>query len=248
LKQIYVITGHFGSGKTEFSVNFALDKKRQGRNVTLIDLDIVNPYFRSADARKMLEDEGVRVIAGQFVNTNLDMPSIPPEIISVFEKKDEIVIFDVGGDPEGATALGRYFENFANFDKKLYNCEKRFDKAEDLCYNDLNSQNSGENLHVYCVINERRVHTSHLENCIAMIRNIEATSRLKINGLINATHLAQYTTPDVVLKGQALAEEVGEKLGLEVKFISGISEILDKLPAEYEKIKFPIKTWLRIEN
>ncbi|MFR8976143.1 MAG: hypothetical protein ACLVG9_09110, partial [Eubacteriales bacterium] len=104
---IYIVTGHYGSGKTEFSVNYALSLKKTCEKVFLVDLDIVNPYFRSNDARALLEDAGICVIAPAYAGTNVDIPVLPPEIMRIFEEEDAKIILDVGGDDDGAIALGR---------------------------------------------------------------------------------------------------------------------------------------------
>lgn len=106
-KKITIICGHYGSGKTNLAVNLALQLAQSGEAVTLVDLDIVNPYFRAADNRKQLEEVGVRCIFPQFANTNVDIPTLPPDIYSVF-LRNEKVIFDVGGDKDGAVALGMF--------------------------------------------------------------------------------------------------------------------------------------------
>ena len=111
--EYYVFSGHFGSGKTEVALNFAEKKAAEGKKVTIVDLDIVNPYFRTADAREILKDCGIELIASEFANSNLDMPTVAPEVMSVFCKRDGVVIFDVGGDEDGAYALGQ-FRRFLN--------------------------------------------------------------------------------------------------------------------------------------
>ena len=109
LEKVTVITGHYGSGKTNFAVNLAIDLRRAGKKVVLVDLDIVNPYFRSADFKNKLEGMGIQMVCPIYANTNLDLPSLGPEVYSVFASKDDrYVILDVGGDDAGAAALGRY--------------------------------------------------------------------------------------------------------------------------------------------
>lgn len=111
--EYYIFTGHFGSGKTETALNFAKKKAAEGKSVTIVDLDIVNPYFRTADARDILKSKEIELIASEFANSNLDMPTVAPEVMSVFCKTDGVVIFDVGGDEDGAYALGQ-FRRFLN--------------------------------------------------------------------------------------------------------------------------------------
>ena len=106
-----VITGNYGSGKTELSLNLALYYAGKGKT-TLVDLDIVNPYFRTGEKAEMLQEAGIRVLMPTFAMTTVDIPALPPEIQSVFEVPSDRVIFDVGGDDTGAAALGRYFPSF----------------------------------------------------------------------------------------------------------------------------------------
>lgn len=109
VKRITIVTGHYGSGKTNFAVNLAVDLSREGKQVVLVDLDIVNPYFRSADFKERLTAMGIEMICPIYANTNLDIPALGADIYSVFYQNDSrYVIFDVGGDDAGAAALGRY--------------------------------------------------------------------------------------------------------------------------------------------
>ena len=110
-KRITVIAGHFGCGKTNIAVNLALALAEEGKKCCLVDLDIVNPYFRSADNEKQLKEAGVRPILPEFANTNVDIPSLPKEYGSVFVT-DECAVIDVGGDSDGATALGVHHQQY----------------------------------------------------------------------------------------------------------------------------------------
>ena len=108
---VYSFTGHYGSGKTEAAVNFAVKLKRQGRNTALIDLDIVNPFFRSADARELLETLGIRTEFPLYANTNVDVPALTGVMGALIRDEAYDVVLDVGGDDLGAKALGRYRED-----------------------------------------------------------------------------------------------------------------------------------------
>ena len=180
------MTGHFGSGKTEFAINLAMQQK--GKTV-ILDMDIVNPYYRTADASLELEKHGVEVILPLFANTNVDIPTLPGEILSVFANKDKTAVFDIGGDEDGAIALGRFH---------------RFFKEEPY--------------EMYFVINERRPLTDNKEAVIEMMHAVEGTSRLKITHLVNCTHLGRDTTPEIVLKGQSLAEAVSLETGIPIAY------------------------------
>ena len=106
--RINIFAGHYGSGKTEVSVNFALMLAKKGLKTAIIDLDIVNPYFRTADAIEKLEENNVKVIYPVYANTNVDVPALPKETYGVFQDKDVYVILDVGGDDLGAKVLSYY--------------------------------------------------------------------------------------------------------------------------------------------
>ena len=211
MKNIHIIVGHYGSGKTEFSINMAV---KTGSDV-LVDLDIVNPYIRSADARRELKELGIDVIASEYVNTNVDVPAIPSEVYSVFHGGKKSV-FDVGGDDDGAIALGRFHDKF------------------DAC--------GYEMLLVY---NANRPLTQTADEIIEYIDLIQQASSLKVTGLVNNTHVMEYTTTEGLLHGQELGEEVKKRTGIPVKYISGKKEILDTLPAKYDDLKFPIDTFMK---
>ena len=106
--RLLIVTGHFGTGKTEFSVNLALALARAGEKVMMADLDIVNPYFRSRERREVLEAAGVRLITSSQDSENADMPSLPAEILTVLEDRSYRGLLDIGGDPDGARVLARY--------------------------------------------------------------------------------------------------------------------------------------------
>ncbi len=174
MKKIHIFVGHYGSGKTELAVNFALKNK-----VDLIaDLDTVNPYFRTNDVKKLLEKENIKVVVPHYAGTNVDLPSLPPEIYSAFTE-NKTAVLDIGGDDDGAAVLGRF--------------------------KDLISKDNAE---VYFVINVLRPETDSPEKIIEMIRAIEYTSRQKVTYLINNTNLMEETEYSHVLKGEKIVREV----------------------------------------
>lgn len=105
--RINIFVGHFGSGKTEIAINYAMKQAAKGKKVTIVDCDIVNTYFRTLDAKEALEEKGISVIAPLFANSNLEMQMMPPEILRVFEEKDTVVVFDVGGDEDARLRSAR---------------------------------------------------------------------------------------------------------------------------------------------
>ncbi len=150
-KRISIFTGHFGSGKSEVSVNFAIKLPQLKNKVAVVDLDIVNPYFRAVDAKKLLLDNNIKVVSPMYANTNVDVPALPPEINSLFEDRSYNVVFDVGGDDLGARALARYNEELLN-----------------------------EGYEMYLVVNTKRQDTNTDSKIIQMAKEIEYASKLKI--------------------------------------------------------------------
>lgn len=125
IKRITVVTGHFGSGKTEFAINYALYLKSLGLDVLIIDFDIVNPYYRTKDAEQLLNSKGIEVLAPGFANSNIETPTLPPDILKAFEDKSKHIIFDVGGDEDGATPLGVYNSYFSKEDYDMFLCSTK---------------------------------------------------------------------------------------------------------------------------
>ena len=107
-KRISVFVGHYGSGKTNVALNYALSVREHEKHVAVADLDIVNPYFRTQDSAKMLEDKGIRLISSEFAGSNVDLPALPADVYTISHNHDIYAVMDVGGDDRGALALGRY--------------------------------------------------------------------------------------------------------------------------------------------
>lgn len=215
--RISVFVGHFGSGKTEIAVNYAMKLAKEGKKVIIVDCDIVNTYFRTLDAKQELEALGIKVIAPIFANSNLEMQMIPPEILSVFEAHDTHVVFDVGGDEDGAYALGAY--------KRLF---------------------EREGYAMFFVVNARRPLTSSADDTIEYMVDIEKASRLTISALINNTNLAGETTIDDVLFGDKVVSEIAEKTMLDYKYVTVCNSLLEQLPEELLKKSFGLSLYLKL--
>ena len=177
-KRVTLFVGHFGSGKTEIALNGALDLAARGIRVTLADLDVVKPYFRSRSARAILSDAGIELLAPTGANVHSDLPIIVPQIRSHLRDPNCRLIMDVGGDEIGARVLGSLSDVVP------------FDDTDCLL-----------------VLNFRRPSTPNPESALRMVREIEAVGRVSVTGLISNTHLMGETTPAVVLAGYRQAVE-----------------------------------------
>jgi len=216
-KRINIFTGHYGSGKTEISINFALFLKKYYNKVVIVDLDIVNPYFRTKDVAKQLERQGVQVIAPAFANTNVDIPVLPAEVISVFQDKESMAVFDVGGDDVGATVLGTY-NRYLN--KEPYD--------------------------MFFVINPKRPLTKSEQDVIQLLKDIENSSRLKVTKLINNTNLQNITTVEDVINGQNIIENISKEINIPISYIVGTDKIIAQLPTNLRAKAFEIKRYLEL--
>lgn len=200
MKKYTVLAGNYGSGKTEISLNMAINSAKEGKKVLMIDMDIVNPYFRSSEHEQMLESLGIRVIKPCFANTAVDVPSLPPDIAAAFDGDYDAVIFDAGGDPVGASAIGVFKKQF-----ELHKDETAF----------------------YFVINSLRPLQNDVESIREMLYLISNKARLPVNGLINNTNLANETQMEHVLGSLEMVEQVASLEGIPVQYI-GVREDLAK--------------------
>lgn len=200
MNECKIICGHYGTGKTNLSLNLAFDAAERGDKVTLVDMDIVNPYFRSTDYSFQLQQQGVRIIKPSLAGTTLDSPSLSSEIYSAFEAEG-VVIFDVGGDDAGAGALGRFAQNIKNVE----NCE------------------------IIYVINKFRPVTAKPDGAVEILREIEKACKLKATALVNNSHLCTLTTADDILSGYKYACEVSSLCSLPLKFTTVSYELYDEV-------------------
>lgn len=220
VKPFVVVTGHYGCGKTNFSMNLALDLASRHGEAVLVDLDVVNPYFRSSDYATMLANRGVRVISPTFAGTTLDAPSLPAEVYSAFSC-DGAVVFDVGGDDAGATALGRYASEVRAID-------------HDMLY----------------VVNRYRNLTTTPAEAVALLAEIEAASHLKATGVVNNSHLRDETTTEVVLDSLGYARETAAQLSLPLVCTTVPVSIAGEFSAEsgaatYVQNAYPVEVYVR---
>jgi hypothetical protein len=216
-KRLVVITGHYGSGKTEFAVNYAILCSKIYKKVNLADLDIVNPYFRSRDKAEILNNFGIKVTGSMTGDSTLEVPALPAEIRGLIDDQEAKTIIDAGGDPVGARVLARYAKYIEKHD---------FD--------------------MFMVINANRPDTQSVDSILKYIQEIEFSSKLKITGLINNTHLLKKTTKDEVYKGHELVNKVFEHTGLPIRYESAIKSVADEINSIDKNIEvFPFDLYMR---
>ena len=195
-KRVTLFAGHYGSGKTNIAVNFALRLRAEGLEVKIADLDIVNPYFRTKDSTEELERAGIRLISPDFANTNVDLPALPQEVYSIFHHPDTYAILDVGGDDRGAYALGRYTPYIL-------------------------AENDYEMIYV---ANFYRPLTTTVEDAIEVMREIEKACGIKFTAIINNSNLGNLTTPESVNDTIDRAERLSLETGLPLIFTTVVEE------------------------
>ena len=185
-RRVTIFTGHYGSGKTSLAVDYALALRKQGRPVVIADLDIVNPYFRTADRRAALTAAGVRLVCSQYANSNLDIPALPGELYAAVTDRARNVVLDVGGDDRGAVALGRF--------------------APDIL--------AEGNYEMTFVVNFFRPLTQDAAAALGVLREVEAASGIRCTGLVNNSNLGRATVADDVLGTLPRMEELMRLSGL----------------------------------
>ena len=223
MKKVYVLIGNYGSGKTELALNFAFRAAERGERTELLDLDMVNTYFRLTERGKMMDMKEIRLVSPNFASKGIETLSLPAEVQSAFAMDWDTVVFDVGGDPTGATALGRYHEDFMDLEEG--------------------------SLEVLDVVNIRRPLAGSVERIISLQENIQRYSRLKVTGIINNTNLQQMTGPEELRDGYEMLKEVSIRTGIPVVYTTGRKEMTDIFaaeghdPAYYGEI-MPIDTYM----
>ncbi|CEH35951.1 hypothetical protein SDC9_68874 [bioreactor metagenome] len=216
-KRIRIIIGHYGSGKSEFAINYVtkLRKEVKGK-VALSDLDVVNVYFRTREKKDLLKSLDILPIDSSIDAPTLDLPAVSAQVATPMNDESYDYVIDVGGDNVGARVVGRF--------------------------NHLIKENDYD---MFCVVNANREQTQTADKVIDHIRAIEKSSGLKVTGLINNTHLIRSTTVEDVLRGQELVQEVSKLCNIPVKYVACLENLVPELPKDLEGEIFPIKLYMR---
>ena len=208
-KRITLLSGHYGSGKTNLAVNIAFTLRRMYERVAIADIDIVNPYFRTRDSAAELEAAGIRLICSRYANTNLDIPALPQDVYSIVDDRGQMAVVDIGGDDRGALALGRWRDA-------------------------IMEENDYEML---LVVNRSRPLTPDADSAVEIMHEIEAAGGLPFTGIVNNSNLGEATQAEDLLSSLEYAGRISEKTGLPVRMTSVkrslYDELKDKIPDLY---------------
>ncbi len=210
-KRITLFAGHYGSGKTNIAVNYALHLKSLGKDVVIADLDIVNPYFRTRDSLEDFEKAGIRLVSSEFASTNVDLPALPQEVYSILDNPTEYAIMDIGGDDRGAYALGRYADSI---------------KAEN-------------NYEMIFVFNKFRPLTPTAEDAVEIMGEIENACHIKFTAIANNSNLGALTTAEDVLSSVEETERLSQLTGLPVVMTAVTDNLVNNLNGKIENL-FPL--------
>ncbi|WP_434793775.1 hypothetical protein TPDSL_39170 [Terrisporobacter petrolearius] len=218
-KRVRLFIGHYGSGKSEVSMNYVtMLRELVDAEVALADLDVVNVYFRTREKKDLMRQLGITPIDSSIQTTTLDVPAVSAEVMRPLHDDKVNYVVDVGGDNVGGRVVGRFAEHF---------------KPEDY--------------DMFFVVNANREKTQTAQEVLGFIDAIEASSKLKVTGLVNNTHLLRETTVDDVLKGQEVVREVSKIKNIPIKYVCCLESLVDKLPKDLEGDILPIKLYLREE-
>ncbi|MEA2022066.1 MAG: hypothetical protein U9N08_06300 [Candidatus Caldatribacteriota bacterium] len=217
-KRINIFVGGFGSGKTEIAINYSIDCKKRFQQVAIVDLDIVNPYFRSREVKEILKLQGVKMVSPEGKLTYSDVPIISPEIKGLIQNQDFRLILDVGGDDVGSVVLG----NFRNFIKDF-------------------------DYEMFLVVNIFRPFSRDVSQIKQMAREIEHTSRLKITGIVSNPNLSIETDEENIIEGHKKVVKASKALDIPIKFVCVDEQFIKKINKENIKESiFYIKTYMKL--
>ena len=207
-KRVTLFLGHYGSGKTNVAVNYAINLKNSGKNVSIYDLDIVNPYFRTVDALKTLQDNDFELVVSPFAETNVDIPAMSAKSYQMVDNLDRFAVVDIGGDDRGALALGR-------FSKKI---------------------EQENNYEMVLVINKYRPETRDLQGIKEIKEEIESTCKLKFTAIVNNSNLGKETTAETILNSLEYAENASKTFNLPILFTSVEERLINELKGKIKNL------------
>lgn len=207
--RVTIVCGHYGSGKTTFSINYSIYIRNfTDKDIYIADLDVVNPYFRSREHSLYLKDKDIKVIGSYLPQSGSDIPAVSAEVYSIFSRKDIIGIVDMGGNSAGSLSFATFHNNV-----------------------DINETD------VFFVFNANRKENSDFESALGHLIDIEATLGLKITAIVNNTHLMDYTTLDDIKKGEIIANKLSKEKNIPIKFTCIDSKFYSKnteIHSQYE--------------
>lgn len=216
-KRVTLFAGHYGSGKTNIAVNYAIKLSDMSLPVVIADLDIVNPYFRTKDSEKELKEKGIELLCSEYAGSNLDIPALPQTMYRAVQDKSTYAVMDIGGDDVGAVALGR----FAPYIKEENNYEMIF------------------------VANFFRPLTRNANEALEIMREIEAASHLNFTAIANNSNLGEDTAPQDVLSTKAEIEKLSSLSSLPVVMTAAKESLCSQLKGEVDNL-FPLKLQSKI--
>lgn len=208
MKRVTLFAGHYGSGKTNIAVNYALWLKSQGKDVIIADMDIVNPYFRTKDSIDVLENNGIELISPEFANSNVDLPALPQEMYRVVQDRSKYAVLDIGGDDRGAYALGRYTPSILE-------------------------ENDYE---MVFVANFYRPLTTTPEEALEVMQEVSLAAGIKFTAIVNNSNVGWDTTVDDILATTKKAEQLSKLSGLPILFTTAEKQIAPLLSEKLENV------------
>ena len=207
-KRVTLLAGHYGSGKTNIAVNLAMKQKSEGFDVTVADLDIVNPYYRTKDSEGELKAAGIPLISSPFANSNVDLPALPQELYRIVDETDTHMVVDIGGDDRGAYALGRFAQK-------------------------LKDENDYE---MILVINKYRPLTADEKDAVEIMKEIEEAGHLPFTAIVNNSNLGKETTAEDVLNSVPYAEKMAKDTGLPLLLTTVREDLLPELRGKIDPL------------
>jgi hypothetical protein len=199
LPRIRIFTGPFGTGKTEVAINYALSLAGRDDLVTLIDMDVITPYFRSREMAERLEKRGVEVVAPSGITKYVHLPAVTARIWGALQRSNGLTVMDVGGDAQGARAIGQFKALLEESDYVMY-----------------------------LVVNPYRPFNATVEKIARALQDMEENSRLTTGALVSNPNLIAETTLEIVDEGHRLVEQASHELGLSIAFLCMEERLLEE--------------------